>query len=429
MRLAGTLGSLVAGVVLTACSLAASPQASPPAAPPPTFPAAQIARGAQLAAVGDCIGCHTPEGGAPFSGGLAMATPFGTVFSSNITPDADHGIGRWELPAFERAMREGVSRDGHRLYPAFPYDHFTHLRDEDLAALYAYLMSRTPSQQATPPAAMHPPFGFRPLMAGWNLLYLDHGAIANRPDRSAEWNRGAYLADALGHCGACHSPRNALGAERPGYDGARAEGWYAPPLNNRSPSPIAWTVPALTDYLRTGMTADHAIAGGPMQGVVAQLANADLADVQAIATYFIDVMGPPSPERRQRAEGAMARANSPLASAATGHPDDSLGASVYASACAACHDLGRQASSGSGLRLPLAVAVYDADPASLLRIVREGIAPRDDQRGRTMPAFGESLSDEQLTALAAWLRQEAAREPPWPRLAQAVRETHLKAHE
>ena len=421
---------LAGGMIVVATVAAWLGYAAGPAIAATTLPAASrapdaVARGANLAAIGNCIGCHTPLDAPPYSGGLPLDTGFGTVYSSNLTPSPS-GLGGWSLAAFERAMREGLSRDGRHLYPAFPYDHFTRIDDRDLGDLYAYLMTRTPVDARPPPNRMRFPFGWRPLLAGWNLLFLDrHGAVPQDSSRGAEWNRGAYLVEGLAHCGACHTPRNGLGAERRDrpYAGNRIEGWYAPPLDATTPSPLPWTVARLTDYLRTGLAPDHAIAGGPMQGVTTALGQADEADVRAIATYVVSLAGPPSTLRQQRAAEMLARGAQPLA--ATPPPADpqlALGAAVYASACASCHDRGREPGSGGALQLPLAVALHDADPRSLLRIVREGIAPPDGAGGRVMPAFGAALDDAQLTALAAWLRQSIAA-PPWPDLAPAVAQT------
>jgi mono/diheme cytochrome c family protein len=421
---------LVFAICLAVTAITVVAQAPPDAAAPArsTFDSAMIARGANLAAIGNCTGCHSRADGSPFAGGLPLQTPFGTVYSSNITPAVPQGIGAWSLDAFKRAMRDGVSRDGHHLYPAFPYDHFTRATDGDLDALYAFAMTRTPVDESPPPNEMHFPFGFRPLVAGWNLLFLDRRPFVPDPNHDATWNRGAYLTDALAHCSACHSPRNVLGAERrsEAFAGGEAEGWYVPPLDAASPSPQPWTVPALTTYLRTGIAPLHAIAGGPMQGVTAGLGRADEDDVQAIAAYVVSLMGPSSSTRTQRGADALARAGQPLAPATAAPTDDpqwALGASVYAGACARCHDAGRTLSSSGALQMPLAVALHDADPRSLLHIVRDGVVPPDGMRGRVMPAFGSSLTDEQLTALAAWLRHAAARAPPWPDLAKAVRES------
>ncbi|KAF1010109.1 MAG: Nicotinate dehydrogenase subunit B [Pseudomonas fluorescens] len=194
----------------------------PPAAG--TWSDTTLERGRLLAALGDCAVCHTAPGGATNAGGLAMHTPFGTLYSSNITPDEKTGIGNWSYPAFERAMREGIGRDGRNLYPAFPYTAFRNINDADMQALYAYLMSQAPVSQAPTPNAMRFPFNLRPLMAGWNTLFLRRGEIRVQPQRSEQWNRGAYLVNGLGHCAACHSPRNWMGAEK-GGQAFLAGGW------------------------------------------------------------------------------------------------------------------------------------------------------------------------------------------------------------
>jgi mono/diheme cytochrome c family protein len=399
------------------------------------FDALTVEKGAKLAAVGNCSSCHTAADGSPFAGGLPMATPFGTVHATNITPDRETGIGEWSEQAFARAMREGLARDGSHLYPAFPYDHFTHTSDDDLRALYAFVMTRDPVHAANLPNDLRFPFNIRPLVAGWNLLFLHRASFQQDAAQSVEWNRGAYLVQSLGHCGGCHAPRNALGSEKrdAGLSGGEAEGWYVPALDHTSPSPLPWTIDSLTTYLRTGLAADHAIAGGPMQEVVDSLAGASAEDVHAIAVYIVSTMGPVDAVRTARADGAQRRAAQASldavrsAMAATVASGDTammqLGASIYDAACARCHDLGRAGSSGSALRLPLAVAVYDPDPRSLIRIIRQGIIPPLSQRGRWMPAFDSSLTDEQLIALLGYLRSTAADAPPWPDLPTSVRDT------
>jgi mono/diheme cytochrome c family protein len=221
-----------------------------PAIPPiqaPTqtaFAPEQIERGAVLAAVGDCAVCHTAGGGRSYAGGRAVPTPFGTVYATNITPDPETGIGRWSEAAFQRTMRDGIDRSGRHLYPVLPYPHFTRATDQDIAAMYAFLMTRAPVSQTTPPNHDLPfPLNMRVLLAGWNLLYLKPGPWQPDPAHDATWNRGAYLTEAIGHCGACHTPHNALGAERNSEKlaGGQAENWYAPALQEASPAAEPWT--------------------------------------------------------------------------------------------------------------------------------------------------------------------------------------------
>ena len=273
----------------------------PVAAPVPgSFDPQTVRRGAALAALGNCNVCHMAPGGGAFAGGLGIATPFGMIYSSNITPDRDTGIGQWSLAAFTRAMREGLGRDGRHLYPAFPYNHFTHVSDADDAAIYAYLMTRQPVH-ATPPADDLPfPLNIRATLAGWNLLFFKAGPLKPDADKSAAWNRGAYLAEGLAHCGACHTPHNALGAEEADHHfaGAPVEGWYAYAINDASPAPVPWTQASLASYLKHGWAEHHGIARGPMAAVTENMAALPDADIEAIATYVVDRMGAPSAARQ-----------------------------------------------------------------------------------------------------------------------------------
>lgn len=229
-----------------------------------------VETGAVLVALGDCAVCHTSAGGQPFAGGLRLDTPFGAVHSTNITPDPETGIGRWSEAAFARALREGVDREGRYLYPAFPYDHFARLSDADIKAIYANLMSRKAVKASPPQNALMFPLNFRILVAGWNLLFLPRPGFAPDPTKDEKWNRGAYLVEGLAHCGACHTPRNFLGAVKKSAPlaGGEAEGWHAPALNSASPAPVPWTEDALVNYLLDGWDRDHGVAGGPMTPVV-----------------------------------------------------------------------------------------------------------------------------------------------------------------
>ena len=423
------LRALLIGLVVTSVILLAStwrPAIAPrPGHATPAFAPALVQRGANLAALGLCANCHTTRPNAPFAGGFAIATPFGTVHSTNITPDRDTGIGAWTEPAFARAMLHGVARSGSHLYPAFPYDHYTRLQPDDVSALYAYFMTRDPIRAPAVPNDLVFPLGFRPLLAGWKLLFLDEEKVVPQPAQSLAWNRGAYIAQALGHCTACHSPRNTLGAvdTKRFLAGGEAEGWYAPALNRASPSPIAWNQDSMTAYLRSGIAPAHAMAGGPMQAVTASLAQADPADVRALAGFIVAQMGQPAPAIEARARAA---ASHPVVLPPAPAGDTpvalqlQLGRRVYEDACARCHASGRTAGSGGALQLPAAIAVYDPDPRSLIRIVRDGIAPGPFEPGRWMPGFAGILDHTQITALAAYLRHGAARQPPWPDLAEQV---------
>ncbi|MEO9148656.1 MAG: molybdopterin cofactor-binding domain-containing protein, partial [Burkholderiaceae bacterium] len=286
--------ALFAGAAgLTAAALGWRPAIAPVASSAPAsslYTAESIERGRQLAAIGDCAVCHTADGGARNAGGRPLPTPFGTLHSTNLTPDVATGIGAWSFSAFQRAMREGISRDGQHLYPAFPYTAYAKTSDDDLMALYAYLMSEPAVASVAPPNDLRFPFNQRALMPAWNALFHDPAPFQPEAAQSAEWNRGAYLVNGLGHCGACHTPRNALGAERSGtryLSGAFVDGWEAPALTSfASNAPIAWNTTAFYDYLRHGHSREHGSALGPMTSVVRELADVPDADIRAMAVYL-----------------------------------------------------------------------------------------------------------------------------------------------
>src|ERR1700693_297202 len=280
--------------------------------PPPSsaFDRRLVENGAQLAAIGNCNVCHTVPGGPAHAGSRPIPTPFGTIYSTNITPDPDSGIGRWSEDAFRRAMREGIARDGRHLYPALPYDHSVRASNEDIRALYAFAMTRAPVTSRAPRNSLPFPLNQRWPLVFWNLLYLDEMPYRPDPRQSAQWNRGAYLVEGVGHCGDCHPPRSLLGAERGGLalDGGEAEGWSAPALNAASSAPAPWDAAHLFTYLRQGWDPEPGAAAGPMQPIVEDLANADETDVRAIAAYIAAQVGEPSPERRRRADALLAQA-------------------------------------------------------------------------------------------------------------------------
>jgi len=408
------LGLLVLGIAAALLALAATwrPAIAPIAVPArSSFAPADVARGAMLAKIGDCAVCHTADGGRTLAGGRALPTPFGILYSDNLTPDAKTGIGTWSAAAFRRALKDGVARDGSHLYPALPYEHFTLTSDRDLDALYAYLMTRDPVVAVAPPNRMIPPLGFRPLLAGWKLLFLHKGPFKPNPARSAEWNRGAYLAESLGHCGACHTPRNLLGGEdrSRAYAGGVAEGWRAPPLDASNPAAITWTADALFGFLRTGISPQHSAAAGPMGPVVADLATAPESDVRAIAVYIASRMGggrtsAPTIDQPVRAAQAFA-----------------AGGVLFAGACAGCHGPGAPMMAQDRPSLGLASDLRDDDPTSAIQAVLRGIEPPVADRGPKMPAFADSLTDAQVAQVLAYARSRYTTRPPWPHLEKTVR--------
>jgi mono/diheme cytochrome c family protein len=379
--------------------------ADPPATSVPASDLASIQRGAELAAVGDCIVCHTAKGGAPFAGGLPIHTPFGTIYATNITPDPRTGIGNWSLEAFTRAMRRGVANDAHLLYPAFPYVHFTHMTDADIGAVYAFLMSRAPVHAITPANRLIFPLNFRPLLAGWNLLFLhEHTPVPMSLMQDAQLDRGRYLVESLGHCSACHTPLNALGAEKRDetFQGGLIDGWDAPSLTNLLHAPTPWTHDQLTAYLHTGLASEHGAAAGPMLPVTRSLANASESDVQAISTYIMSLQthesAPPPPNEEPAADATSLHA----------------GAILFKTACASCHAANAPMST-IGERPPLSqsTALNSDSPRNAIRVMLDGLPADGSTPSRIMPPFAAMFSDAQMTDLALYLRAQYSTRPPW----------------
>lgn len=394
----------------------------PPIARPDasTYSAATIARGQQLAALGNCAECHTNVNGIINAGGRALETPFGIIYSTNITPDPETGIGAWSYPAFERAMREGIHRDGRQLYPAFPYNHFAKTTDADLQALYAYLMAQKPVPAVNRVTALAFPFNFRPLMAGWNALFHQTTVFEADATQSAVWNRGAYLIESLGHCGACHTPRNALGAERAAkayLAGGTAEGWEAPPLTSLSHAPIPWSEDELFAYLRTGISRFHGVAAGPMAPIVRDLAAVSDSDIRAMAVYlasFNDTTMTPG------AQEALATRLETQTSVKTVSASP-MGARIYEGACAVCHQVGGPVLFGSRPSLALNSNLHSEVPDNLIQIILHGIETPVSSDLGYMPAFKNSLNDEQVAELVSYLRRQFAPDKaPWTDVAAAT---------
>lgn len=408
------LGCLLAGLVVAAIWAwkPALPAVAPPAAA--SFDARLVQRGQLLAAAGYCVTCHTAPGGKPFAGGLPMVTGFGTIYSTNITPDVETGIGGWSREAFTRAMHEGVARDGSHLFPAFPYDRFTKVTNDDVDALYAFLMTRPPVQRAATPNDMPFPFNVRLLQAGWKLLFFREGRYQDDTSQSAEWNRGAYLAEGISHCASCHTPRNALGAERRGddarYSGAFVDGWFAPALNASNTAPVPWGSAELHRYLRTGGTPYHGVAAGPMSHVVHDgMALIDDGDVQAIAGYFASINGSAASKADvgKVVDAALARSRFSQAQGVD------RGANLYMAACAACHYNALSGPLAARPELGLKSSLSAADPTNLVQVILHGVSLGDGLSNAMMPAFATALSDDDISALVNYLRKNRTDLPPW----------------
>lgn len=419
----GGIGGMAGGLIGLACAILPGPAPIAPVAPggadAATWSAATLERGRQIAIAGDCAVCHTAPGGAPNAGGLALDTPFGTIYTTNLTPDPETGIGAWSYPAFARAMREGIGRDGTHLYPAFPYTAFAKLSEPDLLALYAYLMSQPPVKHAPPKTKLPFPLDQRRLLAGWNWLFHDARPFTPDPSRSAAWNRGKYLVDGAGHCGACHTPRNALGAEQGGLaylSGGEAEGWIAPPLVASRTAPVPWTEPALFEYLRTGFSAQHGVAAGPMAPVVAGLASLPESDVRAIAHYLTSLS--PPVDDAAAADAAARHARGAEAVATLGLEN---GRRAFDAACAVCHaESGGVGHFGVRPLMGLNTSVSQATPDNLLRVLHNGIDHPATERLGYMPGFRDAFDDRQMAELAAYIRARyAPGQPAWRNVEEA----------
>jgi mono/diheme cytochrome c family protein len=414
------LAGLVLLAVVVFLILARRPAIAPIAPPAAaTFSPDQVARGKILAAAGNCASCHTVSGGEPFAGGLAIATPFGTVYSPNITPDPATGIGNWSKEAFARAMHQGVARDGSHLFPVFPFDHYTRVTDEDVAALYAYLMTLPAVKKLPPPNTLPFPLNVRVLQYGWKLLFFHPGVYRPDPAKSEAWNRGAYLAEGLAHCGGCHTPRNALGAEKGGsatYAGAQVDRWTVPALTAANPAPLPWTEDELYGYLRSGGTALHGVTAGPMSEVIhGGLAPLSDADVRAIATYFADVDGSSARAASEADVLAKAMSRSGLGTQQGSDP----GANLFRAACASCHYNSGAKPLAARPELGLSSALTAAEPTDLVQVILHGIALNEGATNLAMPGFAH-LSDADIATLCAYLRRTRTDQPAWADLEAKV---------
>ena len=361
------------------------------------------ARGAYLARAGDCQACHTARGGIPFAGGRAIRTPFGTIHAPNITPDKETGIGNWSADDFWNALHngKGKGKDGKLLYPAFPYPNYTKVTRTDSDAMHAYFMSLQPVRQANREPGLRFPFNQRWLLAGWRALYFRPGVYTEQAQQNAEWNRGAYLVQGLGHCSACHTERNVLGATSDKRDlgGGMIPmlGWYAASLTSESEAGLGnWEVQHLVDLMKTGISA-RGVVSGPMSEVVREsLQHLSDADLRAMAVYL-----------KSLPDAGAESAQLPSALTPESERIVKLGGTLYEKHCVECH---KASGVGEPPHIPALAgnhAVTLSSPVNPIRTVMHGGYPPSTQgnpRPFGMPPFGNVLSDDEAAAVVSFIR-------------------------
>lgn len=404
----------LAALALAACATAAyaflnRSDPSPGSAPilhgaPPS--AALVERGAYLARAADCVACHTAPGGKPFAGGLAFKLPFGTLYSSNITPDRATGIGTWSDEDFVRAMHDGVRKDGKRLYPAFPYTSYSQLSRDDALAIKAYLFSLPATPQATPEPDLAFPFNQRWAMGFWNAAFFRSARFAPAPDRWPEWNRGAYLATALAHCAECHTPRNIGFALDHGKElgGAVVDGWQAPNITSDPVHGIgAWSDAQLYQYLRLGHAPGRGSAGGPMgEAVENSLQYLDPEDTRAMMVYLRSIA-----PRKDGPAGAPNARPAAVAAAAYGPATDTpaqlrAGLRLFEGSCASCHQWNGTGPQSEYAALAGARSVHDPSGRNIVQTLLHGAHLRIGAQDVFMPAF-RTLSDAEIAQVSNYV--------------------------
>jgi len=362
-----------------------------------------VARGRYLTDAADCKACHTAKDGSPFAGGLAFKTPFGTMYSPNITPDKQTGIGAWTDAEFLRAVHEGIGRDGKRLYPAFPYAAYTYLTNEDALAIKTYLFTLAPVANVPPQNELGFPFNQRWLMTFWSGLFNPNRRFTPNADQSPEWNRGAYLSEALAHCGDCHTPRNLMEAldNQRKFAGTVVDGWRAYNITGDSASGVgAWSEADLAQYLSTGHAKGRGTASGPMaEAVDLSFEKLTAADIGAMVVYLRSVPAISTPDL-----------SAPKAASAPADPKqgvianvDPYGKQIFEGACASCHSWTGVSPLASRATLTGSRAVNDPTAINVAQIVLSGTQRQRSDGTLAMPAFGAAYSDTEIAAVANYV--------------------------
>jgi len=366
-----------------------------------------VARGEYLVKAADCAACHTVPGGKPFAGGLAFQLPFGTIYSTNITPDKATGIGGWSDDDFVRALHEGIAKDGSHLYPAFPYTSFTGLSRDDVVAMKAYLFTVAPVSAPARPNELSFPFNQRWTLALWNIAFLDAHRFRPNPDASEAQNRGAYLATALGHCGECHTPRNVGFGMETGrqFGGALLEGWHAYNITTDQAYGIGgWSDDQIADYLSSGHASGRGSAAGPMAEAVADsLQYLTPADTKAIVAYL---------RRVEPQSGTPGTQTGPIPATVTTSaawspgPQDTkndLGRRIFEGACASCHSWNGSGRETAYAALAGSQAVNDPQGVNLIQVLLTGADLKTRRGAGYMPSFRAAYTDEELAAVANYV--------------------------
>jgi len=385
-------------------------EANPTGVPAALANAGLIERGEYLAQAGDCAACHTVKGGKPFAGGFAFKLPFGTLYSSNITPDKETGIGAWSDADFLKAVHEGIAADGTRLYPAFPYPSYTMMTDEDVLAIKAYLFSLPPVRAEAPPNTLSFPFNQRWLMAFWSAFFNPNERYQPNTAQSPEWNRGAYLAEAMGHCGDCHTPRNAMQAldNRSKFMGAVAAGWKAYNLTPDQETGVgAWSDETLAQFIHTGHVDGYGTASGPMgEAIDNSLSHLKPEDIKALVVYLRTVPPISDPDLP-----APRTAPAPASHKEGVTEADARGADLFAGACASCHGWTGKSPVLAIATFTGARAVNDPSARNVAQAIVWGVTRETPSGPAVMPAFGHAYSNIEIAAIANYVTKRFGAAP------------------